>query len=325
MVVAGGDHPVSMPHPGDYDGTGTEVTAVNNLTGKWRIVRPFCVPGTVQPGRSDNVVWVYDSKRDRGIMTPGYMNPPGDRLTGGCGAIENWGGYALDFTTRLWTGPDAAAGLPPPPDVGWGGDRGASYGTYSVATDEMIRVRQEPFLRLEALNLTTKAWRFLALGNWNTQASRAQTVIDQREQQVYWIEAWSTATQPVEGTFITGQAYLVKVDLRKGGVTRIPIPSQYKRMEGLATDVYLAFDPGSRQVLIPNNYDMGGSPLQGLGFYQVDTGQWAWEAVPAEVWGSAWGFDESVGALIGIGKRSPPYATFLYKPRPSGEHPKISK
>ena len=65
--------------------------------------------------------------------------------------------------------------------------------------------------------------------------------------------------------------------------------------------------------MIPNNYDMGSSPLQGLGFYHVDTGLFEWEAVPAPDYGSAWRFDESVGALIGIGKRASPYSTFLYK------------
>ena len=78
------------------------------------------------------------------------------------------------------------------------------------------------------------------------------------------------------------------------------------------------FDPGNRVLLVPNNVDMGAAPLNGLGIYHVDTGQWEWEAVPTAVTGSVWGFDEEVGAMIGIGKRVQPFAYFLYKyaPRP---------
>ena len=77
---------------------------------------------------------------------------------------------------------------------------------------------------------------------------------------------------------------------------------------------YLAFDPINRLVLYPNAPDMGAtSPLSGLGIYHVDTGAWEWQSVPASVTGSVWGFDESVGTLIGIGKRVGPSAYYLYK------------
>ncbi len=51
----------------------------------------------------------------------------------------------------------------------------------------------------------------------------------------------------------------------------------------------------------------------GLGIYLVDAGQWEWETVRRTVMGSVWGFDETTGAMIGIGKRSEPYAYFLSK------------
>jgi len=56
-----------------------------------------------------------------------------------------------------------------------------------------------------------------------------------------------------------------------------------------------------------------GGPIKGLGIYHVDTGVWEWERVPASVGGSLWGFDESVGALVGMGARSAPYAYYLYQ------------
>jgi hypothetical protein len=319
MVIAGGDHPVSMPHPGDYAGTGSEVVAVNNLTGKWRIVRPFCVPNEVQPARPDNVVWLYDSKRDRGIMTPGYYGV--DWVGGGCGEIipaqgRGYGAFALDFASGKWTGPDDVVGIPAPPDMNWGGDRGANWGVYSKVTDELLRLRQDGGQRLEALNLATKKWRFLPLGN-SAQPARTQLVIDDADPtgpKIYWLDLWQNITQPDGVKQVQNPPYyLTKMDIRTGAITRARLPSQFKGQEGLADDIYLAFDTINRLVFVPNNYDMGGAALQGLGIYHVDTGQWEWENVPSTVVGSAWGFDESVGALIGVGKRNPPYGTFLYK------------
>jgi hypothetical protein len=319
MVIAGGDHPVSMPHPSDYDGTGSEVVGLNNTTAKFRIVRPFCVPNKVQPPRPDNVGWAYDAKRDRGLMVPGYMAGPG-QPGAGCGEIEARGAFAIDFgaTPPQWIGPDDVAGVPPPSDFGWGGDRGSSYATYSKTTDELIRLRQDGGQRVEVLHLATKKWRFLPLPG-SVQPARAQVVIDDASKDgptIYWLDAWQEAVMNAENTALTNQgkrAYLAKMNIRTGALTRILVPSQWKGQEGLADDIYLAFDTINRLVFVPNNYDMGGSPLRGLGIYHVDTGQWDWEDVPSAVIGSAWGFDESIGALVGVGKRSPPYGTFLYK------------
>jgi hypothetical protein len=37
--------------------------------------------------------------------------------------------------------------------------------------------------------------------------------------------------------------------------------------------------------------------------------------VPEAVWGSVWGFDENIGAMIGIGKRVWGTSYFIYKPK----------
>jgi hypothetical protein len=102
------------------------------------------------------------------------------------------------------------------------------------------------------------------------------------------------------------------VKLADGSVTTSPLPTSYVAPPG-DHEVYLAFDPINRVLFVPNNPDMGQSPLIGLGIYHVDSGQWEWEAVPPAVFGSVWGFDENTGALIGIGKRVQPSAYFLYK------------
>lgn len=58
---------------------------------------------------------------------------------------------------------------------------------------------------------------------------------------------------------------------------------------------------------------MGGTSLSGLGIYHVDTGVWEWDPVPPAVAGSAWGFDENIGVLVGIGKRYQPYGYYFWK------------
>ena len=314
MVISGGDRPVSMPHPGYYDATGSEIVSLNVSANTWKILRPFCVPGEPQPNRPDSVTWVYDSKRDRGLMAPGYYFMMGS----GCGAIEGWGGYAFDFATKKYIGPNEVAGLPQPPagggGPGWGGDNGASFGVYDPVGDELIRLRTGP--RMERLNLQTKVWRTqeLSIGAlWNPNPNRAQSVIDAHGRAVYWLDIWGqfSATGP-------GTPYLAKTSLIDGSTTRIALPPQWVPVEGLGNDIYLAFDPSNRLVLIPNSFGMGGTPLSGLGIYRVDTAVWEWDSVPSAVLGSVWGFDEHLGALVGIGKRVQPYAYYFWKygPRP---------
>ena len=138
MVIGGGDRPVGGGlKPYGNTGTGSEIIGLDVFNDKWTTIREFCVPGEVQPARPDNVVWAFDAKRNRGIMTPGYYvgSGPGFSINpSGCGAIEGIGGYALDFATRKWIGPDAVAGLPVPPS-GWGGDNNSSFGVYDPVTD----------------------------------------------------------------------------------------------------------------------------------------------------------------------------------------------
>src|SRR3990167_8913143 len=295
LVFAGGDWWTSQ---GSFNGAGSEIWTLNAFTDTWTLLRPFCVAGEPQPGAPDTVGWAYDRTRNRGLMTPGfYFITQG--ATSPCGALYGLGGYAFDFATRTFAGPDALAGLPPPPG-GWGGDGGASYSVANPALDELVRVRNGP--TLERLNLATGTWTARTLSNgvagWNPIPNRAQLVIDVRDQVVYWLDSQGRK--------------VIKVSLATAAVTQIPLPSQYVAPPG-DHDVYLAFDPGTRVLFVPNNVDMGQSALNGLGILHVDTGVWEWEAVPPTVTGSVWGFDEHAGALLGIGKRATPSAYFLYK------------
>lgn len=303
MVFAGGDWHTTQPQYEGYgDGVGSEIWSLDSFNDKWTLLRPFCVPGEPQPGRPDTVGWAYDSLRNRGLMSPGfYFITQG--ATSGCGAIEGWGGYAFNFTTKKFSGPDAVAGVPSPP-TGWGGDAGASYATYNPTLDEYLRVFGT---QLQRLSLATGTWRVQQLSNgnpyWNPVANRAQLVLDVQGQALYWLDVWSSPRA------------LVKITLSDGHVTSIPLPAAYVTPYDQSEEVYLAFDPQSRTILIPNSEGMGNVSLAGLGIYHVDTGAWEWEPVPASVMGSVWGFDEASGTLIGIGKRVQPSAYFLYKYR----------
>ena len=297
MVFAGGDwHPTMLQ--GSGDGVGSEIWALDVTNNQWKLLRPLCVPGETQPGHPDNVVWAFDSKRNRGLMAPGfYAITQGAAST--CGSINGYGAYAFDFVTRQFTGPNAAAGLPSPPQ-GWGGDNHGPFGWYDPITDELGRVRSGPIL--ERLNLATQTWRTQNLTDpGGTTPHRSQQVIDVKGRAIYLLIQFHKPSA------------LMGVRLTDGAVRVIPLPLQYTPPGGTDQEVYTVFDPINRIVLVPNNTLMGQAPLRGLGIYHVDTGQWEWEPVPASVMGSVWGFDEATGAMIGIGKRSQPYAYFLYK------------
>ena len=316
LVFAGGDWRSSMDtilgiECCDFEGS--EIWTLNGATDKWTLLRPLCVPGEPQPGRPDTVTWAYDSRRDRGIMAPGFYGIT-QNATSRCGAIDGWGGYAFSFATKKFTGPDAAAGLTPPP-AGWGGDSGASFGLYDPINDELIRLRSGP--QLERLNLGALTWRVQSLRitpTWNPIVNRSQSVIDVSGRAVYVLDAFGDAGGFAGGVMTPPRGpALAKVSLTDGSVTVIPLPAQYTPPGDQTQDVYLVFDPINRLVLVPNNIGMGQSPIQGLGIYHLDTGAWEWEAVPTAVWGSVWGFDENIGAMIGIGKRVPGTSYFIYK------------
>jgi hypothetical protein len=300
MVFAGGDWHTTQPTLEGYGGgVGSEIWALDVSNDKWTLLRPFCVPGAIQPGWPDNVVWAFDSKRNRGLMAPGfYFITQG--VASPCGSINAYGAYAFDFVTKQFRGPDASAGLPPPP-LGWGGDdNGGPFGWYDPVTDELGRVRHYPML--ERLNLATQTWRTQRLADpGGMMPHRSQQVIDVQGRAIYFLIPFHKPPA------------LMRVGLTNGAVRVIPLPPQYTPPGATDHEVYTVFDSINRVILVPNNTSMGETPLRGLGLYHVETGQWEWESVPAAVMGSVWGFDEATGAMIGIGKRSPPYAYFLYK------------
>jgi hypothetical protein len=213
MVIAGGDRAVSMPRVGDANGTGTEIISLDVLNDRWRTLRPFCVPGEPQPGRPDNVVWALDKKRDRALMAPGfYFITQSTRAS--CGSIEGVGGYAFDFATKKFIGPDDPA-IMVPPRGGWGGDEVAPFGLVDSVKDELLRIRNG--VGLERMNLETKKWRVNRL---NTRSPhRSQPVIDEVGRAVYLLQSYGIGNDP--------RPQLLKVFLDRAGDNQqesIPLP-----------------------------------------------------------------------------------------------------
>jgi hypothetical protein len=307
LVVGGGDRTVGARVAGYTDGTGSEIISLNAATDTWTTIRPFCVAGETQPGRPDNVTWALDLKRNRALMAPGFyfisQAPAGGFPASGpsgCGAKEGWGGYALDFGTKKWSAVDDPAIFPPPPG-GWGGDNGSTYAVVDPVNDELIRVYTG--VGLQRMNLATKVWRTTP---YNLAPTRSQTVIDVQGRAIYFLLPFGvdgTGTSPV----------LVKMYLdapKDGQFEHIPLPWKFQPFAG---DSYLAFDTVNRLVLVPNNISMGGPGMVGLGIYHVDNGVWEWEDVPAAVSSSLFGFDENIGALVGMGNRAAPLGYYIYK------------
>jgi len=303
-----------MSFPGPYDGTGSEILLYQPGLEKWTTVRPFCVPGEPQPGRPDNVIWALDAKRNRAIMAPGYyfivqwpnlVALPGG--VSGCGAKDGQGAYAFDFNTGKYIGPDDPSIVTVPPGTGgWPGDNGATYGVIDPVKDELLLVRNQ--IGLQRMNLATKVWRTTPLVQ--TRAFSSQTAIDIKGRALYYLSPMGLPVIDANG-MPNQTPYLVKVllDDSNGKQDFITLPWPFQAFSG---DAYLVFDPGNRVIFVPNNVNFGG-PLVGLGIFHVDTGVWEWEDTPPEVAASLYGFDEHTGLLVGMGKRSEPYASYLYK------------
>lgn len=299
LILTGGDyqHP-SMSAQED----GSQMVWMKNLddpSSEWRILGPWC-HGPVMPGRPDNVVWAYDSKRDKGVIMPGFYFASQKGSTICPGVVEDGGAFFFDFGTNRWE----QAAIPRPPD-GWGGDLGATFGVYDPVTDSVIRVRYRGDPQVEQLKLATNRWETtrLGFGHITVDPHADQSVIDVRGRAIYFIARASRS--------------LVKYGIDSRRVLRlIPLPAALDVSHPYDQETYLAFDPINRVVLFPNTRDYGGT-FKNLGIYHVDKNQWEVEPVPAEVFGNVVTFDSAHNCLVlmgGNGSRAPlPTRFWLYR------------
>jgi hypothetical protein len=278
MVLTGGDYPNA--HISD---NGSHLVWALDLGAgpapAWELIGPWC-NGPEQPGRPDTVLWVYDSKRDRGLVMPGfYFITQGDGSE--CPGVRDLADpMFFDFATGKWQ----RVPFGPPPG-GYGGDEGASFGVYDPVSDSVYRLRSEGDRSvMQILSLSTNRWRVGSAGL--PPSNREQSVIDVEGRSIYVINRYLKA--------------LVRYKIQSGGVDVIRLPRPARPPQGEDEETYLAFDPINRVVLYPNTYQNSGR-VYGLGIYHVDTKKWEWDPVPAGpplVQGNVVGFDAGNNAML---------------------------
>jgi len=323
MVIAGGDWSPMPSLPTDsyfYDGQNT-VWALDVATGKWEELSPYCRrAGEVQPARPDTVTWVYDSKRDRYIIMPGYYFGI-EKALQACpnAATPVLGALLFNPETRAWERPPFA-----PPPSGYGGDNNASFGVYDPVTDALYRLYYEGGwgCNMDILYLGSNAWERIYLGRQpfsqdlrNANCVRDMMAIDVEKRNIYAINLGPT-------TFLLRYA----IDEKRAYQEPAPPASFFVAPQG--NEALLAFDPGNRVLLAPNIADYGGEVL-GLYIYHVDKKRWEVEPIPNRgvvaghrVMGNVLGFDPVNNALVLIGGHSIPEGSRLDAGAPT-ENPKV--
>jgi hypothetical protein len=319
MVLAGGDYENTyidyqdgMPMIWSIDLSQTTPSAAN-----WTGNTLWCQPsGGVQPARPDTVGWVYDSKRDKGVMTPGFYFGTQNTYANCNGVTEYNNAMVFDFATNRWSVPAF-----PAPSAGYGGDAGSSYAVYDPVTDSVYRFRYNGYgwgNTVEILNLATNTWSTRSLGASDskvrsTDPDRDQPAIDVTGRAIYFISRtersvykYSIATKDV--------------------VDKIPLPSQWTAPSGGNggdMETWLVFDPNNRVLLNVNTAGDGtgndfNGLVNGLGIYHVDTKQTEWESAPPSVGGyvirgNVLGFDIANNVMMLIGGHNSPQVFWLYR------------
>jgi hypothetical protein len=279
MVLTGGDYVNAY-----ISSNGSQlVWAIDLASGpapSWTLIGPWC-NGPVQPGRPDTVGWVYDSKRDQGVLVPGYVFANEGASSRCDGVVDSKESMLFDFSTNKWK----TAPYGPPPH-GWGGDIGSSFAVYDPVSDSVIRFRWDSRNLVEALSLTKNKWSVFDPGR-GSDPNRDQPAIDVQGRNVYLLSRRLGA--------------LLRYSIPKEGIVEtIPVPRPARLPKEADYETHLTFDSVNRVILYPNTLDFGGRVL-GLGIYHVDTKKWEWEATPTTghpVQGNAVGFDAGNNVMM---------------------------
>ena len=297
MVLTGGDYPYTRG-----DGNGLQlVWAIDLAKGaKWELLHGWCAPpGGVQPARPDDVTWVYDSKRDQGIIMPAFYFGPA-----GCPDVsEAKDGYIFDLASNAWQPAPW-----PRPTPNYGGDSHNHWGVYDPVSDGVYRFYWRGSLNMQVLDRGANRWDFIPLrgvsGVSSTDASNDQSAIDPKGRSIYVISRKLKA--------------LLRYAIGKKDVAEaIPLPAAWtppvSDFAGSDMETYLAFDSINRVLINPVTHNYGGKVL-GLGIYHVDTKKWEWEEVPEGVSGNTLAFDATNNVFIFFG-RSASRQFWLYRYR----------
>ena len=119
------------------------------------------------------MTWVYDSKRDQGIIMPAFYFGPV-----GCPDVsEAKGGYVFDLASNAWQ-PSPW----PRPTPNYGGDSHNHWGVYDPVSDGVYRFYWRGSLNMQVLDRGANRWDFIPLrgasGVSSTDASNDQSAID---------------------------------------------------------------------------------------------------------------------------------------------------
>jgi len=297
MVLTGGDYPYTRG-----DGNALQlVWAIDLAKGsKWELLHGWCSPpGGVQPARPDNVTWVYDSKRDQGIIMPAYYFGPAR-----CPDVsEAKDGYVFDLASNTWQ----PAPWPRPTAPAYGGDIHNHFGVYDPLSDGVYRFFWRGSLNMQVLERGANRWQFIPLrgsGVGGTDASNDQSAIDPQGRSIYVISRKLKA--------------LIRYSITKKEVAEtIPMPSGWSapssEFGGGDMETYLAFDSINRVLLNPMTHNYGGK-LLGVGIFHVDTKKWEWEEAPEGVSGNTLAFDATNNVFMFFG-RSASQQFWLYRYR----------
>jgi len=285
MVLTGGDY---SKREIDSDNGGHLVWSMDLASGptpKWTLIGPWC-NGPEQPGRPDTVVWVYDSRRDQGVIMPGFYFIFEKEESGCSDARDLPDPMLFDFATGKWKRVPFG-----PPRGGYGGDLGSSFGVYDPVSDSIYRFRGNDYNTVEILSLKTNRWSEDRLGG-DSSLNRDQSVIDVQGRNIYAISRRPRG--------------LLRYSIPKQRVDIFDLPPQVRLPEGEDLETYLAFDPINRVVLFPNTTDNGGR-VHSLSIFHVDTRKWEWEPTPAGsplVQGNVVGFDVGNNVMLLYGGKT---------------------
>ena len=298
MVLTGGDY-VNAYISSNGSQLVWAIDLASSPTPAWTLIGPWC-NGPVQPGRPDTVGWVYDSKRDRAVLLPGYVFANEGASSGCEGVVDSKDSMLFDFSTNKWS----AAQYGPPPE-GWGGDNGSSFAVYDPGTDAAYRFRWAGRNLMEVLSLEKNKWSVVDPGG--SDLNRAQTAIDVTGKSIYAVSRRLRA--------------LLRYSIpSRRIVDSIAIPQDVQLPDSADFETHLTFDPINRVLYYPNTRNFGGR-LYRFGIYHVDQKRWEWEALPTTghpVQGNVIGFDVGNNVMMLYGGKGesdvqPPSVFWLYR------------
>jgi len=308
MVLAGGDtNNQYISDDGNNMVWSKDLSTVVS-TPNWTLLAPWCYnTGQIQPARPDTVGWAYDSKRNVGVMMPGfYFGTQGSysncQSFTGQSPTETNDSVTFDFSTNTWS-----AATYPPPNKGYGGDEGSCFSVYDPVTDSVIRFRDA--CCVEVLHRATNTWSYYSQPY---STNRAQLAIDVVGRNVYGIGTvgmhllrWNIDTH----TFS---------DLGRMPASWIGPDNP----TGVEFETYLVFDSVNRVLISPDPPNHYGQ-IRGMAFYHVDTGKWdPYEPVTGKidgycVEGNVFGYDPANNVMIAYGGHGgtcgSPYVYWLYR------------